>query len=63
VTELEMLTMKMMAFTIVMDTAAAKGIVPPSDLSEIDRHCSIVIGSFTESARQIIASYDRNTVK
>ena len=62
-TELETLTIKLMAFTIVWDTAVAKGIEIPSDFDVIDQHCRFVIDSYREKARQIIANYDRKAGK
>ena len=62
-TELETLTIKLMAFTIVWDTAVAKGIEISSDFDVIDQHCRFVIDSYREKARQIIANYDRKAGK
>ena len=59
VTELETLTLKLMAFTIVWDTAVAKGIVIRPENNVIDHLCSFVIDSYMEKARKIIAEYDQ----
>lgn len=61
--ELETLTIKLMAFTIVWDTAVAKGIEMPSNFDVIDHHCGFVIDTYKEKARQIIAEYDRKMGK
>ncbi|MEI8141057.1 MAG: hypothetical protein WCI03_14470 [bacterium] len=58
-TELETLTLKLMAFTIVWDTAVAKGIVIRPENNVIDHLCSYVIDSYKEKARKIIAEYDQ----
>ena len=61
--ELETLTIKLLAFTIVWDAVVAKGIEIPSDFDEIDRHCRFVIDTYKETARKIIAEYDRKMWK
>ena len=61
--ELETLTIKLMAFTIVWDAAVAKGFEILSDFDEIDRNCRFVIDTYKEKARQIIADYDRKMGK
>ena len=62
-TELETLTIKLMAFTIVWDTSVAKGIEIPPETNAIDHLCGFVIDSYREKARQIIANYDRKAGK
>ena len=62
-TELETLTLKLMAFTIVWDTAVAKGIVIRPENDVIDHLCTFVIDSYREKARKIIADYDQKAGK
>lgn len=59
--ELETLTIKLLAFTIVWDTSVAKGIVIRPENDVIDHLCTFVIDSYKEKARQIIADYDRKS--
>ena len=57
--ELETLTIKLLAFTIVWDASVAKGIEIPPETNAIDLLCSYVIDSHKQKAGKIIADYNR----
>ena len=61
--ELESIAIRLMAFTIVWDTAVAKGVEIPPKTNAIDHLCAFVIDSYREKARQMIANYEMDKGK